>query len=123
MKVEEQIPGFNQLEQDQLRVEEAVYGKYGPDQHRIATVGLHWVATLLRKNSDYGSSVWEEPVLAPDCSTDAAIRVRMSDKVSRIRSLLSKRAEVKEETIEDSIGDLGGYCLLLLASPKRGTNG
>ena len=123
MKIEGQIPGLDQLEQDHLRVEEAIRGKYGPDQHRIATVGLHWVATLLRKNSDYGSAVWEEPVLAPDCSTDAAIRVRMSDKVSRIRSLLSKRAEVKEETIEDSIGDLGAYCLLLLASPKRGTNG
>lgn len=123
MKVEEQVPGFNQLEQDQLRVEESIYGKYGPDQQRIATVGLTWVATLLRKNSDYGSAVWQEPILAPDCSTDAAIRVRMSDKVSRIRSLLSKRAEVKEETIDDSIGDLGAYCLLLLASPKRGTHG
>lgn len=123
MKIVEQASDSNQLELDQSRVEEAVYGKHGPDQQRIAKVGLTWVATLLRKNSDYGSSVWQEPILAPDCSTDAAIRVRMSDKVSRIRSLLSKRAEVKEETIDDSIGDLGAYCLLLLASPKRGTHG
>lgn len=123
MKIEEQIPGLNQLEQDETRIQDAYRGKYGPDQERIATVGLHWVATLLRKNSDYGSAVWQEPVLAPDCSADAAIRVRMSDKVSRIRSLLGKRAEVRDESIEDSISDLGAYCLLLLARPKKGTNG
>lgn len=96
----------------------ALNGERNADQKRIAEVALEWACLLLRKNSDYGGSVWREPVLAPDCPIDAAMRVRMSDKVARLNRLLSgNRAEV-EESLEDTMRDLGAYCLLYLARPK-----
>ena len=95
---------------------DALDGKRGRDQARIATVALAWAATLLRKNMDYGSSVWKVPVLAPKCSISDAIYVRMSDKVSRLAALQEQEGEVAE-SIEDTVSDLGSYCLLWLARP------
>lgn len=97
---------------------EALQGNRGEDQARIAKTAIHWVETLLRKNHDYGSSVWQVPVLAPDCDPAIAIRVRMSDKINRLQTLLSgKTAEVSSESIDDTLRDLGAYCLLYLARP------
>lgn len=92
----------------------------GSEQKAIADEALKWAATLLRKNHDYGSAVWDRPVLAPNCDSRTAILVRMSDKISRLKSLLTKpAAEVTDESIDDTISDLGAYCLLLLAQPKE----
>jgi hypothetical protein len=87
------------------------------DQKRIAQVGLEWVATILAKNSDYGSSVWFSPVLKPTLDPGDAILVRMSDKVARIASLSIKEAQV-DESLEDTMKDLGAYALLYLARPR-----
>lgn len=113
------------MSDDMERVAKALGGD-NEEQRRIASVGLTWVATLLRKNADYGSSVWREPVLAPGLDCGAVIRVRMSDKVARLASLLKPGAggpEIKAETVDDTFADLGAYCLLYLArpgSPKGG---
>ena len=91
-------------------------------RRRIAEVGLDWLATLLKKNADYGSSVWNAPVLKPGMDCGDAILVRMSDKVNRIASLIDRSErggggpEI-EESLEDTIKDLGGYSLLWLARP------
>jgi len=97
---------------------EARSGSRGKDQARIAEEGLAFVAMLLRKNHDYGSSAWQRPTLAPEMDVDAAIRVRMSDKIARISRLMTQVAEVEDEKLEDTIRDLGAYCLLWLARPK-----
>jgi hypothetical protein len=90
-----------------------------PDQRRIAEVGVRWLAMILRKNHDYGSSVWKEPILTPGLDVGVAIRVRMSDKVSRLRNLLKGiKNLVETETIDDTFADLGAYCLLYLTRPK-----
>lgn len=99
---------------------DALDGSRGDGQQRIARTGLNWTCLLLAKNADYGSSVWQSPVLCPGMDVTSAIRVRMSDKVSRIRALLGKPAEVQDETLEDTIRDLGAYCLLYLTRPKGG---
>ena len=104
---------------DLVRIDEAFHGEHGPDQQLIAAEVIRWGALLLRKNSDYGSSVWEQPILAPDCDPGVAIRVRMSDKISRLNSLLTKKQEVQDESIDDTLRDLGAYCLLELARPGR----
>lgn len=99
---------------------DALDGARGADQQRIARVGLEWITLLLAKNQDYGSSVWKTPLLAPECETEAAIRVRMSDKIHRLHHLhriVSEDAEV-DESIADTIRDLGAYCLLWLARPE-----
>lgn len=103
---------------DYLR--EALLGRYGADQQRIAEVGLDWVKTLLAKNSDYGSTVWDSPKLAPYVNPGIAILTRMSDKIDRLINLSKKNGpQVHTESYDDTINDLGAYCLLYLARPNR----
>lgn len=97
----------------------ALIGDRGDEQYRIATVVVRWAAMMLRKNSDYGCAVWETPIFAPDCDAGAAIRVRMSDKVSRLATLLKNGKGEIDESIDDTLCDLGAYCLLELARPER----
>lgn len=110
-------PAERQQVLDWRIVEDAWMGKRGPGQERIAKAGLAWLALILRKNRDYGDSVWQESVLAPECSIDTAIRVRMSDKISRLHNLLKGNSAEVAESINDTIRDLGAYCLLLLTRP------
>ena len=101
-------------------VRNALDGNRGEGQRAIAMEVIKWGALILRKNRDYGSSVWKTPVLAPECDPGVAIRVRMSDKVSRLNLLLSKAGESEvNESIDDTLRDLGAYCLLELARPNR----
>ena len=105
-----------------LLIFDALAGKRGIDQERIAEVVFAWAEELLEKNRDYGSSVWMAPVLAPECQSEAAIRVRMSDKIQRLQTLISLQQTGQlpevDESIEDTVSDLGAYCLLWLARPK-----
>lgn len=71
---------------------------------------------LLKKNADYGGSAWKVPILAPHLSPGDAIRVRMSDKISRLIELSGKAGEVNESTL-DTLLDLAGYVVLLRALP------
>ena len=103
--------------QDQQLVESALKGQMGPSQQRIAEVGLDWIATLIKKNTDYGDSAWTEPVLAPNLPPKQAILVRMSDKINRLKSLSQKEALVAE-SYNDTMKDLGAYALLYLAAPE-----
>jgi hypothetical protein len=48
-----------------------------------------------------------------------AILVRMSDKIARIRKLSGNTAApLVNESFDDTIRDLGAYCLLYLARPE-----
>lgn len=104
--------------EDLARLQDAAKGRYGEDQKRIADEVVRWGTMLLKKNRDYGSSVWNPPMFAPDCDAGTAIRVRMSDKASRLIALLGKNPEVNEST-DDTLRDFGAYCLLELARPGR----
>jgi len=96
-------------------------GDRGEDQQRIAAFGVQLIATLLKKNADYGGSAWDRPVLAPDCDPGKAIRVRMSDKIARLERLLAgNESQIDSESIEDTLADLAGYIILDLARPKDG---
>lgn len=88
-------------------------------QSRIAEVGAEVVATLIRKNIDYGSSVFDSPVLCPNMPAKSSILVRMSDKIKRIQQLQQNEAQVKSESFEDTMRDLAGYAILYLASPEE----
>jgi hypothetical protein len=87
-------------------------------QSRIAKIGIEWLDMMLRKNADYGSAVWNKPILCCHLSAGDAILVRMSDKVQRIQTLLTQPANFASESFEDTLKDLGAYCLLYLARPK-----
>lgn len=74
--------------------------------------------TLTSKNKDYGSSAFERPYLHPHLPPEDAILIRMSDKVNRLHNIMQNNA-VCDETIDDTILDLAGYCVLFLASRKH----
>jgi hypothetical protein len=121
---------------DVTLLRKALDGERGDDQKRIADIGLKVVATLLRKNRDYGGSAHKRPVLVPTLAPRQAILVRMSDKVHRIITLLgaadasrsphglsessiaSGPPEV-QESLEDSFTDLIGYSMLWLTCPEE----
>lgn len=100
-------------------VTESCGGTHGEAAQRIAEIGLGWLKLLLDKNHDYGASAWNSPVLAPGMDPGAAILVRMSDKIARIQSLLNRPAKVTDESLRDTVADLGAYCLLWLARPEK----
>jgi len=90
-------------------------------QELLKKVRLHlaWIDdTITAKNSDYSDKndafnnfrYSEELGIT---STDKAMFVRMCDKMSRIANLLNKEANVKDETIHDTLLDLAAYSILL----------
>jgi len=99
------------------RIRQAAAGQHGEDQKRLVTSGLEVVTTLLQKNSDYGGSAWQVPLLAPQLTPRQAIQCRMSDKVMRLAKLLSGEQAQVAESIEDTMKDLAGYSILWLGSP------
>lgn len=70
--------------------------------------------TCLKKNFDYGCSVFSPPVMAPDLPPESAIEVRMSDKIKRLQSLRLREGGAIDESVQDTMMDLGVYCFLWL---------
>lgn len=71
------------------------------------------------KGADYtGSSQdpfanFKQVELLGICSTEQGFLARMTDKMSRVASLLNQEAQVKDESIEDTLKDLANYAILL----------
>lgn len=65
-----------------------------------------------RKNLDYGSSVQDTFKKFGDIS----YLTRITDKYNRICSLMTKENKVKDESVIDSIKDMGNYCFLWVTS-------
>ncbi len=86
------------------------------DQQDIWNIYETAKITALKKNLAYGSSVYTQAIVAPDAPIDMAIRVRMSDKINRIKTLIANPAKnmVMDESIQDTFMDLGTYCFLLM---------
>jgi len=89
-----------------------------PDQRLIWHQFEKAKVTALRKNFDYGSSVFESPVMDPSMGALSAIEVRMSDKIKRLRHLKQHGATVNE-SVRDTMGDLGVYCFLWLVCEEK----
>lgn len=69
--------------------------------------------TLLRKNHDYGSSVFLPNVFKTELNPQDAIAVRASDKIRRLQNLLNLKEQGEvSESIDDSLLDLAGYCIM-----------
>jgi hypothetical protein len=70
------------------------------------------------KNTDYSGE--KDPLINLRACEDIGIPawkgvlIRMSDKFSRIKQLSTKTANVKDETITDTLLDLSVYCLLCI---------
>ena len=74
---------------------------------------------MKKKNHDY--SAGEDPFknfrmceLLGICSTEAGVLVRLSDKLSRIASILSSgKSMVKDESLNDTLIDIINYAIIL----------
>lgn len=67
---------------------------------------------LIAKNTDYGSSVSK----TLEKYGAVAFMVRLEDKFNRLEHLYrTKDNLVKDESFEDTIRDIAGYCLLYLS--------
>ena len=89
------------------------------DQRAIWDIFEAQKVKVLKKNSDYGSSVFKQPVLSPGMDAGAAILVRAGDKIERIRSLQQRGQLVADESLKDTVGDLGAYAFLYLIYLER----
>lgn len=99
---------------------DALDGRRGYAQRCIAEEVVAFGSLMVRKNQDYGDTIHHVPELAPDCDPETAILVRMSDKLGRLRTLMGgSNPQVFDETIDDTMRDLGAYCLLYLVGKRR----
>lgn len=64
--------------------------------------------TYAAKNHDYGNS-FEESL---DEFGLVASVVRLGDKMNRIKSLIKKEAQVKDESIKDTLLDMANYAIM-----------
>lgn len=75
------------------------------------------VSILKRKNTDYATETdpWKNFRFAElvEVGVERAILVRMSDKLARISNILGKEAQVKDESIIDTLVDLANYSAIL----------
>lgn len=105
-------------------IEAALMGDRGPTQQLIATTAVDGVAAVLQKNSDYGSSVFHSPMLCPQMSAPEALLVRMSDKAARLANLVQSPSSAQvAESLDDTVLDLGNYCLLWLVARRLADKG
>lgn len=80
------------------------------------------VELLVQKNHDYGNSFGNQ--LAKH--GPIVFKIRMEDKISRLKTLLTPvssseaapQSQVKDESIEDTLRDIIGYCILFLHHTK-----
>lgn len=83
----------------------------GVKDNRIAELLSGMLDTYKRKNHDYGDAFHDSIV---EFGLVAAV-VRMNDKMQRIKTLVKKEAEVKDESIRDTLLDLANYCVMTVA--------
>lgn len=88
-------------------------------QDKIFEVVEHLREMLISKNRNYGNSAFRSPALLPDLPAEKAIFVRMSDKVARLAQLTSGEKDRVGESIEDTLLDLAGYCVLAVIAMEK----
>ena len=76
----------------------------------ITKISIEVAGLVEKKNRDYNNSF--DKTLAE--YGDTAYFLRIEDKLSRLKSLSKKDAQVVEESIEDTLKDIVGYTLLML---------
>lgn len=68
-----------------------------------------------RKNHDYGDSF---AILFKKFGLQSVI-IRLWDKLLRLETLTKEDAQVKDESIQDTLKDLANYCIMALAEMKK----
>lgn len=82
--------------------------KLSDSVEQFMDITANMAKTYAAKNHDYGNS-FEQSL---DKFGLVASIVRMGDKMNRIESLSKKEAEVKDESIKDTLLDLANYAIM-----------
>lgn len=88
------------------------------DKTLLSNITEQITETLIKKNKDYGDSYFE---LREEYGKIAFL-IRLSDKIARLKTLAKQDAQVNESE-EDTIKDIIGYCLLELYFRAEYQNG
>lgn len=84
----------------------------------LARITNELIDLIERKNKNYGNSF--------GCQMDEygilAATIRLDDKMSRLRSLTKGEPDKVGESIEDTVLDMMGYCLLTLDYLSRSSS-
>lgn len=86
-----------------------------PNIARVNDICAELANTLSAKNANYGNAAGSAPYFLPWLEPDTALWVRLSDKVSRLRALNQKEPDKVGESLRDTLLDLAGYAVLLVA--------
>lgn len=71
------------------------------------------VCLLLRKNHDYGASVFDVGPLTKRLPPETAALVRLGDKYNRLVTLMDTDPKVATESRRDTVFDVLGYAIIL----------
>lgn len=72
-------------------------------------------ATHEKKNHDYGNSF----IKSMNEFGMTAAAIRLSDKLSRFKTLINSEAQVKDESIEDTLLDMAAYAIMTVEYIKN----
>lgn len=99
--------GYNLSEMDSLKTDNQLFG--------IVTDAMQQMYAM--KNHDYGNSFSE---LFKKFGLISAV-VRIGDKYNRLASLCQSgaQAEIKDETIEDTLLDMANYCIMTVIELEK----
>lgn len=106
----------NLMGSDKALIDEAIYclsmlGKrpvLSDNVEQFMSITQNMAKTYAAKNHDYGNS-FEESL---DEFGLVASVVRLGDKMNRIKSLTKKEAQVKDESIKDTLLDMANYAII-----------
>lgn len=79
-----------------------------PELHKQICNDLNSI--YVRKNHDYGDSFGET---YQKLGIVSAV-TRITDKVNRLQTLCTKRAEVNDESLLDTLADTANYCIMTM---------
>lgn len=82
--------------------------KLAESVEKFTEITSNMAKTYAAKNHDYGNS-FEESL---DEFGLVASVVRLGDKMNRIKSLIKKEAQVKDESIRDTLLDMANYAIM-----------
>lgn len=88
------------------------------DVEQFIDITQNMAKTFAAKNHDYGNS-FEQSL--NEFGIVASV-VRMGDKMNRIKSLVKKEAQVKDESIKDTLLDLASYSVMALMWMNKNNN-
>ena len=95
-------------------------GKTNPLLDNTSVLFSNALDTMVKKNADYagnyqvsGLENFELSANLAKVSMSKTILVRLSDKIARISNLLDKEADVKDESIYDTIEDAINYLAIM----------